>query len=85
VNRCERASLWLSRDGESWLQAFSARKDRWSDDWCQYGSLVLPVGRTDDETVAWSGQAVQEIDGWTLVARPSREALRALAGAGASG
>jgi hypothetical protein len=58
VNRYDRSCLWLSRDGESWARAFEARKDRWGSDWFQYGSLVLPVGGTDRETVAWSGLTV---------------------------
>ena len=79
VNRCDEAALWLSRDGERWRCAFRARKDRWSGDWFQYASLVLPVGRTDRETVAWSGQAVAGIDGATLVATPSPALLAELA------
>lgn len=72
VNRYDRSCLWLSRDGEAWARVFEARKDRWNSDWFQYGSLVLPVGATDREIVAWSGQAVEGIDGLTLIAAPAR-------------
>lgn len=68
VNRYDRSCLWLSRDGESWVRAWEARKDRWSSKYFQYGSLVLPVGQTDREVVAWSGQAVEGIDGTTVLA-----------------
>jgi hypothetical protein len=70
VNRYDRSCLWLSRDGERWTRAWEARKDRWSSDYFQYGSLVLPVGATDREVVAWSGQAVEGIDGATVFAVP---------------
>jgi hypothetical protein len=68
VNRSDRSCLWLSRDGERWARAWQARKDRWSSKYFQYGSLVLPVGGNARAIVAWSGQAVEGIDGLTVLA-----------------
>jgi hypothetical protein len=70
VNRYDRSCLWLSSDGVTWERAFEARKDRWNSDWFQYGSLVLPVGRTDRAIVAFSGQAVEGVDGLIVIAAP---------------
>ncbi len=75
VNRYDRSSLWLSRDGEYWQRAWEARKDHWSSKYFQYGSLVLPVGATDREIVAFSGQAVADVDGMTVFASISGRAL----------
>lgn len=69
VNHSRWVSLWLSRDGLKWKRAYRTRKDRWSADYFQFGSLVLPSGATDDETVFFSGQAVTGIDGRTAVGR----------------
>jgi hypothetical protein len=69
VNHSPWASLWLSRDGLRWKRAYRARKDRWSADWFQFGSVVLPSGATERETIAFSGQAIETLDGETVVAR----------------
>jgi len=69
VNHSRDATLWLSRNGYDWKCAYRARKDRWSAKYFQFGSIVLPSGRTQSEAVAFSGQAVQGIDGLTLIAR----------------
>jgi hypothetical protein len=69
VNHSRFADLWLSRDGERWSCAFRARKDRWNADYFQFGSLVLPTGATEAETIFFSGQAVEGLDGVTAVAR----------------
>lgn len=69
VNRSPYASLWLSRDGIRWKRAWSARKDRWNADLFQFGSVVLPTGGTPRETIVFSGQALQQMDGRTAVAR----------------
>jgi len=69
VNRDDHACLWVSRDGDHWTRIWRARKDRWSGDYFQYASLVLPAGSTEQELLAWSGQAVEGIDGQTVLAR----------------
>jgi hypothetical protein len=70
VNRSPWATLWLSQDGERWRCAWRAHKDRWHPDYFQFGSLILPSGESDDDRVWFSGQALDGIDGRTLVARP---------------
>lgn len=70
VNRSQWAALWLSQDGEKWYCAYRDRKDRWHPDYFQFGSIILPVGVTERDFVAFSGQAVRELDGRTTVARP---------------
>lgn len=74
VNRSPWASLWLSRDALHWKRAWRARKDRWNADYFQFGSLVLPAGATGRETIVFSGQAVEGLDGRTAVARPAPDA-----------
>jgi len=69
VNHSPWASLWLSRDALHWKRAWRVRKDRWNPDLFQFGSLVLPAGSSRDETIFFSGQAVEGLDGRTLVAR----------------
>jgi len=76
VNRQRFASLWLSRDGERWKRALHLEKDRWNADYFQFGSIVLPSGQTPSEQIVFSGQALEELDGKTVVARlPDRSAL----------
>jgi len=74
VNLSKFGSLWLSRDGYDWRRAFRARKDRWSARYFQFGSIVLPAGASNDETIYFSGQALSSIDGRTYVARLTPEA-----------
>ena len=69
VNRSRFASLWVSRDGERWRRAWRARKDRWHADYFQFGSVVLPSGESGRERLVFSGQALEGLDGRTLVAR----------------
>jgi hypothetical protein len=63
VNHTRDATLWVSRDAEHWSCVHRARKDGWSADYFQFGSIVLPAGRSERETLLFSGQAVKEIDG----------------------
>lgn len=69
VNRNRYSELWLSRDVERWHCAWRGKKDRWSAYYLQFGSVVLPSGRTDRELLVFSGQAVEGLDGRTIVAR----------------
>lgn len=69
VNQSPWSSLWVSRDGERWSRAYRARKDRWSAWYLQFGSVVLPSGASASETLAFSGQAVEGLDGRTRLAR----------------
>ncbi len=70
VNLSREAGLWLSRDGERWTRVYSAVKDRWHPKYFQFGSIVLPRGETDDETVFFSGQALAGIDGRVFELNP---------------
>jgi hypothetical protein len=80
INPATASGLWLSRDGETWQAAYWGEKDRWSPKYFQFGSVVLPCGESDSETLFFSGQAIRGLDGKTLVAR-----LAQVAGAGESG
>lgn len=68
VNTSRAATLWLSRDGESWHRAFEVEKDVWHPTFFQFGTLVLPRGESDCEILAFSGQAVRGLDGKTVLA-----------------
>jgi hypothetical protein len=69
VNPTRSASLWVSRDGERWDCVLEARKDRWNGSYFQFGSLVLPRGRSGRERLFLSGQAVEGLAGLALVAQ----------------
>jgi hypothetical protein len=69
VNHSRWASLWASRDGLAWKRAWRGRKDRWSADYFQFGSVVLPSGATSRERIWFSGQALEGLDGRTVVAQ----------------
>jgi hypothetical protein len=67
VNHSRFASIWVSRDGDRWTRVLQAEKDRWDARYFQYGSLVLPRGRSDEEQIIFSGQAVRGFDGRVFV------------------
>jgi len=67
VNFCRHAKLLLSRDGESWHEVFSAPKDRWNENRFQFGSLILPRGESNHETIMCSGQALRGVDDRVLL------------------
>lgn len=69
VNRSRSVSLWISRDAKNWKRAYVGEKDRWNADYFQFGSIILPVGKAQNDTIYFSGQAVNAIDGITLVAK----------------
>ena len=63
VNKTREAGLWVSRDTLEWHQVHVAPKDRWNASYFQFGSLVLPRGESNRETIFFSGQAVRGLDG----------------------
>ncbi|RIL00239.1 MAG: hypothetical protein DCC71_19000 [Proteobacteria bacterium] len=63
VNPSRDATLWVSRDLDAWHCVLRAPKDRWHADYFQFGSLVLPRGRSERATLHVSGQAVRGLDG----------------------
>lgn len=63
VNRSRHSRLWLSRDGEHWVELLAAEKDRWNPIYFQFGSIVLPRGCSERSTLFFSGQAVKGWDG----------------------
>lgn len=69
VNASRNATLWASRDGAQWVRVFHAEKDRWHPRFFQYGSLVLPRGSSDRDTIIFSGQAIEGLDGRLISAR----------------
>jgi hypothetical protein len=68
VNPLREAVLWASEDGHNWREVFRAPKDRWGERVFQFGSIVLPRGQSNRETIVFSGQAVAGIDGKVTVA-----------------
>jgi hypothetical protein len=76
VNVSRQASLWVSRDGDSWRRVFQAQKDRWPAVYFQYGSLVLPRGASDREVILFTGQALEDIDGRAVIATLHSEDCR---------
>ena len=68
VNQSRNAGLYVSRDGATWSRVYEAEKDGWNMQYFQYGSIILPRGGSDRETILFSGQAVRGIDGKVLTA-----------------
>lgn len=69
VNRTTSAGLWVSRDGDRWERVLQAEKDFWPPTYFQFGSLALPRGASEKETILFSGQALKGLDGRACVAR----------------
>ncbi|QDV90448.1 hypothetical protein RAS2_15270 [Phycisphaerae bacterium RAS2] len=63
VNPARHASLYVSRDGATWSHVLRAEKDAYHPVYFQYGSIILPRGESDRDTLFFSGQAVREWDG----------------------
>ena len=70
VDSAKSIELVVSRDGEQWSSVLEAEKDRWHPDFFQFGSLILPRGASDRETIFFSGQAVKKFDGKVFAGRP---------------
>ena len=62
------ATLWVSSDCDNWQQVFAADKDIWNKKHFQFGSIILPRGQWDNDTVVFSGQAVKQYDNVTCIA-----------------
>lgn len=71
INQSPYCELWISKDGDRWIQAWKAIKDRWNAKYFQFGSIVLPSGVSDRTRIAWSGQAIRGLDGRGRVAKLS--------------
>jgi len=69
VNHSTTAGLWVSRDGDRWQRVLRVEKDFWHPVYFQYGSLVLPRGASEQETIFFSGQALKGFDGRACVAQ----------------
>ncbi|MCP4590284.1 MAG: hypothetical protein GY842_06050 [bacterium] len=69
VNLAREATLWVSRDGDRWTQAFQAAADRWAGKYFQYGSLLLPRGESDREVILFSGRGLRGLDNRVIAAR----------------
>lgn len=69
-SQSKHSSLWISRDGDHWTELLSAEKDSWHPIFFQFGSLTLPRGRSEDDAIFFSGQAVRGYDGRAFVVRP---------------
>ncbi len=69
VEVCKSIDLWVSRDGSNWSSVLTAEKDLWHAELFQFGSLVLPRGTSDRETLFFSGQAVKHYDGRTFAGK----------------
>ncbi len=63
INHSRKATMWTSTDGASWTKVLEAEKDVWNPKYFQYGSLVLPRGASDRDTIVFSGQALRGLDG----------------------
>ena len=56
------ASVYGSRDGEDWSRLIAWRKDPWHMPLFQYGNIILPQGKNDNNILAATGMAVRRED-----------------------
>jgi len=64
----DKATLWISRNGIDWQQVYEVQKDIWSKRYFQFGSIVLPRGQWERDTLVFSGQALKGVDGRIFLA-----------------
>ena len=61
------SSIWISDNAFDWKKVYTATKDLsasyWSYKYFQFGSIVLPAGKCEQNTFMFSGQALKGIDG----------------------
>ena len=62
VNLDPFASVYSSRDGNSWSRIIAWRKDPWHMPLFQFGNVILPRGQNDTGILAATGMAVQRED-----------------------
>ena len=62
VNNHPSAHIWFSKDGREWKDAYFAKKDKWSAKYFQYGKITFPQNAIQNDTVIFSGHALQGID-----------------------
>ena len=58
------AFLYISEDGEEWFECLKWRKDKLHPLFFQYGSIILPYGKTPYNYLAATGRAVDSEDGY---------------------
>jgi hypothetical protein len=63
------ATLWVSADTLQWHKVLEIPKDIWSRRYFQFGSIVLPRGRWEDDRLVLSGQALKGMDNQVYVGR----------------
>ena len=62
VNHHPYAHIWFSKDGLEWRDIYSAKKDRWSAKYFQYGRITFPQNAIQNGTITFSGHALENID-----------------------
>jgi len=63
------AFLYISEDGEEWFECLKLRKDKLHPLFFQYGSIILPCGKTAYNYLAVTGRAVEGEDNWLNIWR----------------
>ena len=62
INHHPYAHIWFSDDGLKWKDIYNAKKDLWSAKYFQYGRITFPQNAIDNESIYFSGHALQGID-----------------------
>jgi len=62
VNNHPYAHVWFSKDGINWKDIYSAKKDTWSAKYFQYGRITFPQNAFQENSLTFSGHALQGID-----------------------
>lgn len=62
INRDRYSHIWVSKDGELWQDALSAKKDRWPTIF-QFGTFEFPQNAYSDGKLWFSGRALKGYDG----------------------
>ena len=65
VNNHPYSHIWFSHDGIDWKDVYSEKKDFWSAKYFQYGRITFPQNAIQNDTITFSGHALQGFDNKT--------------------
>jgi len=62
VNNHLYAHVWFSHNGLEWKDIYAAKKDLWSAKYFQYGRITFPQNAIQNDTITFTGHALQCFD-----------------------
>jgi len=67
VNNYAYVHIWLSENGLEWKDIYSAKKDKWSYKYFQYGRITFPQYAIRKNKLFFNGHALENIDNKTIL------------------